>query len=74
MITQNIPVIDRDKIPNNIWKLIDDDCFGDNRLNAYQLLYLVDEDDVDDTPIEIVTKYFREQGILSNRVLIDNTW
>ena len=35
-ILENIPVIKRSAVPNNIWELIDDVIFGDNRLNAFQ--------------------------------------
>lgn len=71
-ITSDIPVIDRNKIPNDIWKLINKEYFGDDALNAFQLLYLVDKDN--NSPLEQVTKWLRDNGIQGDRVLIDNTW
>lgn len=71
MITKNIPVIDNEKLSKEIRKIINQ-VFGDDQLNAYQILYLEDSDD--GSPIEIVTKYFRENGITGDKVLIDNTW
>lgn len=71
MITKNIPIIDNSKVPKNINKLIDD-CFGDDRLNAYQILYLEGNDN--GSNLEILTKWLRENGIQGDKVLIDNTW
>ncbi len=71
-ITIDIPVIDRYAIPMNIHLLIRDKIFGDDAKNAFQLLYLCDNDY--GSSLEIVTKYFRENGITSDKVLIDNTW
>mgnify|MGYP001164802447 CR=1 FL=1 len=74
MITKNIPIIDNSKVPKNINKLIDD-YFGDNRLNAYQILYLDDDaDDDEDSNVVIITKWLRKNGIQGGQVLIDNRW
>lgn len=71
MITIDIPVIDKQSLPTNIRILIDDKLFGDDILNAFQVLYLHDDRG---SAYREVTKYFRDNGINVDRVLIDNTW
>lgn len=71
-ITEDIPVIDNDKILPEIRKLLRE--FFEDHDNAYHILILADNDN--GSILEKITRYFRNSGIdkKHSRVLIDNTW
>jgi hypothetical protein len=51
--------------------------FGDDRKNAYQMLYLIGEHESEndyDKDMILINKYLRDSGFNGDEILIDNTW
>ena len=72
-----IPVITWNSgiIPQDVEKAIDE-CFSENRKNAYQMLYIIPEKEKDDYDecYWIVSKYLIDNGFTGDKILVDNTW
>lgn len=76
MITKDIPIIDNAFLDKEIRQILRDIAMQNNWHNAYYMLGLVEPsmEKYYDEDMITLTKFFREKGIKSDSVMIDNTW